>query len=208
MLLWPLRIFLKVVGLIVGAVVVYLVVTGVQIWMTSLQYSPQDAGAIVVMGAAQVNGVPSPDLQARLEEALALFQQGYSHLIVCTGSKKAGEHYTEAQVGFLYLTEHGVPAADVLQGGGTTTYADLTDAQKLLAPRHMKEVLISTDPFQEYRSEAIASSLGLDPHPTPTRNSPIKGWSTVPYYLRETASVALGRIIGYSNATRVHSTIG
>lgn len=208
MLLWPLRIFLKVVGLMVAAVVVYLVVTGVQIWLTSLQYSPQGAGAIVVMGAAQVNGLPSPDFKARLDEALALFQQRYSHLIVCTGSKKAGEPYTEAQVGFLYLTEHGVPATDVLQVGGTTTYADLADAQKVLSPRHLKEVLISTDPFREYRSDAIAASLGLVPHPTPPSNSPIKGWSTVPYYLRETASVALGRLIGYSNATRVHSTIG
>ncbi len=69
-------------------------------------------------------------------------------------------------------------------------------------------VLVVTDPFHEDRSLAIASSLGLTPYPTPTRTSPIKGFSTVPYYAKETLGVALGRIIGFDHLSSLHVSLG
>nr|MDA8359765.1 hypothetical protein [Actinomycetota bacterium] len=62
--------------------------------------------------------------------------------------------------------------------------------------------LIVTDPFHEYRSMAIATDVGLTPHPTPTQSSPITGSAVIPYFLKEAAGVALGRIFGYQ---RLHS---
>ncbi len=69
-------------------------------------------------------------------------------------------------------------------------------------------VLMVTDPFHEDRSLAIASDLGLVPYPTPTRTSPIKGCSTVPYYAKETVGVALGRIIGFNRLSSLHVSLG
>ena len=94
--------------------------TAFQVWRTGQQYAPQAAGAIVVMGAAQYNGVPSPDLRARLEQAALLWHQHYSSTIMVTGSKEPGDRFTEAQASAIYLRSVGVPAADILQAGVAT----------------------------------------------------------------------------------------
>ena len=70
--------------------------------------------------------------------------------------------------------------------------------------RDATTVLVTTDPFHEDRSMAIASSLGLTPSPTPTQTSPITGWSTVPYFLKEAVGVGLGRIIGFNHLEWLH----
>jgi uncharacterized SAM-binding protein YcdF (DUF218 family) len=204
----PIRMALKIVVVLVVAVVVYYAVTLVQVWLTSRHYDPVSAQAIVVMGAAQYNGVPTPDLQSRLNQALILFQQGYAHLIVCTGSKEPGDNYTEAESGKAYLEGKGVPAADILEAGGRTTWTNLYLAAQQLKPQGDTDVLIVTDPFHEDRSMAIATDVGLTPHPTPTQSSPINGSSVVPYFLSEAAGVALGRIIGFQHLHALASLPG
>ncbi len=200
----PLSVALRIFGLVVAAVLVYLAVSLLQVWLTSREYDPHPAAAIMVMGAAQYNGVPSPDLRARLDEALLLFRKGDSKLIVVTGGKEKGDRFTEAQAGARYLASMGVPASDILQAGGNTTYENVADAAPQLLARHATTVLVTTDPFHEDRSMAIASSMGLHPSPTPTRTSPIKGWSTVPYFLKEAVGVGLGRIIGFGHLDWLH----
>jgi uncharacterized SAM-binding protein YcdF (DUF218 family) len=204
MLLAPFKLALRIFSLFVAAILIYLGVTLVQVWLTSRQYEPHQADAIVVMGAAQYNGVPSPDLQARLNEAVILFHGGYAHLIMVTGNKEKGDVYTEAQAGARYLVSQGIPSADIVQAGGDDTYQSLSDAAPELRSRNVTTVLVATDPFHEFRSMAIASSLGLTPSPTPTRTSPITGWSTVPYFLKETVGVGLGRIIGFNHLEWLH----
>jgi uncharacterized SAM-binding protein YcdF (DUF218 family) len=193
----PARWAIKIVLLFLAAVVIYYVVTLVQVWLTSREYDPVSAQAIIVMGAAQYNGVPSPDLQARLDQALLLFQQTYAHLIVCTGSREPGDHYTEAQAGEIYLTSKGVPAGDIHEVGGRDSWTNLALAAAWLRRHGDTDVLIVTDPFHEDRSMAIATDVGLSPHPAPTQTSPIKGTAVIPYFLSTAAAVALGRIIGF-----------
>ena len=118
MLFAPIRWALRIAGLVLAVVVLYFAVTLVQVWLTSRQYEPHAAGAVLVMGAAQYNGVPSPDLASRLDEALLLYHQGYSHLIMVTGNKERGDVYTEAESGEMYLVSKGVPRADILEAGG------------------------------------------------------------------------------------------
>jgi len=186
-------------------VVVYLAVTAFQVWRTGQQYAPQAAGAIVVMGAAQYNGVPSPDLRARLEQAALLWHQHYSSTIMVTGSKEPGDRFTEAQASAIYLRSVGVPSADILEAGGRDSWQNLSEAAPILLTRGDTNVLIVTDKFHVDRSMAIASSVGLTPHPTPTQSSPISGISALPYYAKETLGVALGRIIGFDNLDSIHS---
>lgn len=203
-----LRFVLRMVTLVVIVVLIYLMVTAVQVWLTSRRYEPQRAGAIVVMGAAQYNGVPSPDLAARLDEAGLLWHQGYATTIMVTGYKEPGDRYTEAEASEIYLVHAGIPAADILEAGGNDSWQNLSEAAPALLVRGDTTVLIVTDPFHEARSLAIASSLHLDPWPTPTRTSPITGWSSVPYFAKETVGVALGRIIGFDHLSALHASLG
>jgi uncharacterized SAM-binding protein YcdF (DUF218 family) len=199
MLLAPFRIALKILAVLLGVVILYFAVTLVQVWLTSRHYDPHPAAAIVVMGSAQYNGQPSPDLQARLDEALSLYQAGYAKTIMVTGSKEPGDVYTEAEASADYLKSKGVPASDILQAGGSDTYGNFAGAAPQLLARHDNIILVTTDPFHEDESMAIASSFGLKPSATPTHTSPITGWSTVPYFFKEAVGVGFGRIIGFNH---------
>jgi uncharacterized SAM-binding protein YcdF (DUF218 family) len=205
MLFAPFRLVFRIVALFFLAILLYFAVTLVQVWLTSREYDPHPAGAILVMGAAQYNGVPSPDLKSRLDEALTLYHDGDAKLILVTGSKEKGDAFTEAQAGERYLEANGVPADDILQAGGDDSYENVADAAPQLLARRANVVLVATDPFHEYRSMAISASLKLAPSPTPTQTSPIKGWSTVPYFLKEALGVSLGRIIGYDHLEWLHA---
>ncbi len=200
-----LRRLVRIIMLVVIALAVYLAVTAVQVWLTSRQSDPHPAQAIVVMGSAEYNGRPSPDLAARLDEALILWRAGYASHVVVTGSNMPGDAYTEASASASYLETDGIPATDITEVGGRDSWANLADAAAVLVPAGQKDVLVVTDPFHEDRSMAIATDVGLTPSPTPTETSPIRGWSTVPYFAKETVGVALGRIVGYSILHRLHT---
>jgi len=204
MLFAPLRWALRIGLLVVAVTVLYFGVTLAQVWLTSRQYDPHPAGAILVMGAAQYDCVPSPDLKARLDEALKLYREGYSHLIVVTGNKQPGDKCTEAQSGATYLEKTGVPKADIIEVGGDDSYENIADALPKLESHKVNAILVTTDPFHEDRSMAIASDLSLSPSPTPTQSSPITGWSTFPYFVKEAVGVGLGRIIGYNHLEWLH----
>ena len=75
-MLFPFKLLLKIISLIVTIVVAYFVITFVQVWMTGQQHSTNNAQAIIVLGAAEYNGTPSPDLAARLSEAYTLYEAG------------------------------------------------------------------------------------------------------------------------------------
>ncbi len=204
MLLAPLRWALRIGALLVAAIVLYFGVTLVQVWLTSRHYDPRPAGAILVMGAAQYDCVPSPDLQARLDQALTLYQQGYAHLIMLTGGKQPGDKCTESESGAAYLEKKGVPSTALLEAGGNDTYENIEDAVAALQAHKVRVVLVTTDPFHEDRSMAIASDFSLSPSPTPTQSSPISGWSTVPYFVKEAVGVGFGRVIGFNHLEWLH----
>ena len=92
-----------------------------------------------------------------------------------------------------------MPSSAIVEAGGDDSWMNLADVAPELRRRGVHSVLVVTDPFHEDRSMAIASDMGLEPFPTPTRSSPISGWSTVPYFLKEGFGVALGRVIGFQN---------
>jgi uncharacterized SAM-binding protein YcdF (DUF218 family) len=200
-----LKIIFKVLLIIVVVAALYFVVTGAQVWLTSRKSEPQKSQAIIIMGAAQYNGVPSPDLLARVQDAYALYREHLAPLIVATGAKEPGDHYTEAESEAAWLERNGVPSSAVVEVGGRTTWQNLTLAAAVLERRGLHQVLIATDGFHEDRCLAISSELGLQAKPVPATNSPIRGWSTFPYFMKETAAVAIGRVIGYSHLEWLHA---
>src|SRR6478736_4906473 len=104
-----LRLALKVVGAVAGLVVLYLLFTFGQVWWASRHDTQASASAIVVMGAAQYNGHPSPVLKARLDHAVELYEAGRAPMIIVTGGKQPGDKITQGLTGFDYLRDRGVP---------------------------------------------------------------------------------------------------
>jgi uncharacterized SAM-binding protein YcdF (DUF218 family) len=130
--------------------------------------------AIVVLGAAQYNGVPSPVFRARLDHALELYEAGKAPLIIVAGGKMRGDRYTEGAAGARYLRREGVPEGALLAVGvGRDTRASLRAVAEAARPRGVRSTLIVSDPFHIYRSRQIASDLGFEAHGSPTRSSPI-----------------------------------
>jgi uncharacterized SAM-binding protein YcdF (DUF218 family) len=196
-ILLPIKIAIRVMAIAAVVVVGYFGVTAVQVWLTSRAHSSVTADAILVMGSAEYDGQPSPDLRARLNEALALFEQRRARIIAVTGSKEAGDAFTEAGVSAAFLHANGVPRGAIVVGGGSDSYENVSSVAPELKARGVVTVLVVTDPFHEDRSMAIASTFGFTPYPSPTTTSPITGWSTVPYFAKETLAVAAGRVVGY-----------
>ncbi len=193
MLLAPLRWALRIAFLILAAIVLYFGVTLVQVWLTSRQYDPHPAGAILVMGAAQYDCVPSPDLRARLDQAAQLYRQGYAPLIMVTGNKEPGDKCTESQSGAMYLEEiHGVPKSAILEAGGDDSYENIADAQPAAPGAQRQGGAGHHRPVPRGPLHGHRLDLALSPSPTPTQTSPITGWSTVPYFLKEAVGVGWG----------------
>jgi uncharacterized SAM-binding protein YcdF (DUF218 family) len=188
------------VGLMVG----YLVFNLAQVWWASRQNQARPAQAIVVLGAAQYNGMPSPDLRARLDHALLLWRAHLAPVVVLTGGREAGDVYTEAGAGAAYLEASGIPAPDIVrEGTGRNSWQSLAAAATILEARHATRVLLVSDPFHDKRIALMASELGLTPFVSPTRTSPIRGLAVVPYFAKETVEVAIGRIVGFRRLTGV-----
>ncbi|MCX6512035.1 MAG: YdcF family protein [Actinobacteria bacterium] len=194
---FPFKLAAKIMGMCFSAIVLYFVVTGVQVYLTGAKPDLLPTKAIVVMGTAQLNGVPSEDLAARLTGALDLYHRGFAPIVAVTGGRKAGDVYTEAGVSRNWLVSHGVPNSSIIGAGGSNSYENLT----LLAPKLKRagvtSTLMVTDAFHEMRSMAIASSLGFAPHSAPISDSPIKGMAQLPYYAKEALEIGVARFVGY-----------
>lgn len=151
--------------------------------------------AIVVLGAAQFNGEPSPVLRARLDHAKALYRQEVAPRIVTVGGKLPGDRYTEAGAGVKYLVEKGIPAADISAvGKGNDTVESLQAVAAMADREGWRSVTLVSDPAHMARVNAIAEQLGFDTHLSPTR----KGDGTTltsSYLARETAGLLAFEIL-------------
>ena len=166
---------------------------------------PGPAAAIIVLGAAQYDGRPSPVLKARLDHAVALWRAGAAPRVIVTGGRRAGDRTTEAAASRRYVVDHGVPDSAVfLESEGQSTEQSLRAAAALLrqlvrtaqAPSPTRAVLVS-DPFHMLRLGVLARRFGITAYGSPTPTSPISAhprlaWS---YLVRESLKVPLAVLL-------------
>jgi uncharacterized SAM-binding protein YcdF (DUF218 family) len=187
---------------LVGLVAVVLVGgSAVTVWRAAHHDGAADvdkADAIVVLGAAQYNGVPSPVFQGRLDHAVLLWNQGRADLVITVGSKQPGDRYTEAGSGAAYLEQHGVPAANIVAVPiGHTTYQSLQAATHEMAQRGLDSAFLVSDPWHNARLSAMGSDLGIDAYPSATWTSADTSVITRgKEYARETFAYLYYRIFG------------
>ena len=132
------------------------------------------AESIVVLGAAQYDGRPSPVLRARLDHGIDLWNRKMGKVLVFTGGRGYGDKTTEAEVGRSYARKHGVPdTAILLENKGRTTRESMLAVAELLESKGMKTAILVSDPFHMLRLSIIGRRFGLTPYTSPTRTSPI-----------------------------------
>ena len=163
-------------GLTVGVIIVFAVwlvsISAVVMWSRRDEARP--AQAIVVLGAAQYAGKPSPVLRARLDHAIELWDRHLASLLILTGGTGAGDTTSEAAVGRTYARKHGVPdSAIVIETQGRTTSESMRAVAGMLEVRGLQSALLVSDPFHMLRLRILARRFGFTPYTSPTQTSPI-----------------------------------
>ena len=146
--------------------------SAVLLWASRDEARP--AQAIVVLGAAQYSGKPSPVLRARLDHALDLWNRHLASLLILTGGTGAGDTTSEAAVGRTYARKHGVPDSAILvENEGRTTSESMHAVAGMLEVRGLQTALLVSDPFHMLRLRILARRFGFTPYTSPTQTSPI-----------------------------------
>jgi uncharacterized SAM-binding protein YcdF (DUF218 family) len=201
------RLVVRALGAVLLVCVAYIGITFVLVYRASRHDGARASDALVVLGAAQYNGQPSPVLRDRLDHALALYEQGLADHIVVTGGRREGDVFTEATTGYNYLRARGVPDEALLKEvGGKNTYESLAASARFLRARDLTDILLVTDGYHAFRVRAIAKDLGLEAEVSPT-DTRLSRASELRQLLRETAAVSVGRIIGWNRLFRLDAAV-
>lgn len=163
---WTLR-------LLASAVVVYGLLFA-WVWRVSRRDERQASDAIVVLGAAQYNGRPSPVLKARLDHAVELYRAGLAPALVVTGGIGTGDRVSEATVGLRYLRALAVPdSAIIVRPDGRTTDESMRSVAEWMHERELSRAILVSDPFHMARLRIEARRADIQAVTSPTRTSPI-----------------------------------
>ncbi|MEA2554908.1 MAG: hypothetical protein QOI60_239 [Actinomycetota bacterium] len=156
----------------------------------------QHVDAIVVLGAAEYNGTPSPVFQGRLDHARLLFRQGRASTVIVLGAGQPGDNTTEGQAGRDYLVAKGIPAgAAIALPVGRSSYESMQALASYLAEHGMSTVFLVSDPWHNARIERMASDLGFRGYGSATWTSAAKSFGTrFQGYARETFAYLYYRV--------------
>lgn len=193
--------FLAAIGAVLLTVIVVLGLSAVTVWRAAHHDDASDmdhADAIVVLGAAQYNGEPSPVLQGRLDHAVLLWQRGFADHVITVGSKQPGDRSTEAEAGADYLAQQGVPTeAITVLPVGHTTYESMQAATDWMHQQGLDSAFLVSDPWHNARIKAMAGDLGITGYASATWTSGATSeGSRGQGYLRETFAYLYYRLVG------------
>ena len=182
----------------------YVILNIVQVWSVGRSDSRKEVDAIVVMGVAQYDGRPSPQLQARLDHVLTLWKEGVAKLVVTTGGNQPGDRFSEARASADYLIAGGIPESSIsMEDVGSTTLQSLQGVADILKSRGLAAVEIVTDPYHALRSQLIAQDLGLTAYVSPAENSAVTGGAEKRRMINEGLGISLAHVIGFRALDRL-----
>jgi uncharacterized SAM-binding protein YcdF (DUF218 family) len=193
------KIIKRTIATVLLIVIVLPLYVGGRVWYTANHTEPVKSDAIVVLGAAQFDGVPSPVLEARLLEAKRVFEKKLAPRILTVGSRAPGDRTTEAASGFYWLVDHGIDKKFVDSiPYGRDTFDSTKSYVDVMKKLNLKTAIIVTDQYHCLRAVTMASDLGISATCAPTRTGPAStSNSSFRYLVRETgaylAYVTLGR---------------
>lgn len=158
----------------------------------------QRLDAILVLGAAQYDGDPSPVFAGRLDHAALLFDQGRADRILVLGGSQPGDRFSEAEAGAGYLTDHDVPEESIVEvSRGHTTLESLRAAVHVMRQEGLGSAFLVSDPWHNARVERMADDLGIEGHASATWHSAAVSQDTrFEGYVRETFAYLYYRVFG------------
>jgi uncharacterized SAM-binding protein YcdF (DUF218 family) len=146
-----------------------------RIWDQGTRDEQRPADAIVVMGAAQYDGRPSPVFAARLDHAIDLFHAGLARWFIVTGGKQEGDRTTEAASARAYAVAKGVPDDAILaEDRSRTTLQSIRGVASLMHTNDLTTAVFVSDPTHMLRVLRMASDEGIEGYGSPTRTSPLE----------------------------------
>lgn len=155
----------------------------------------QPADVILVLGAAEYRGRPSPILEARLNHALFLYRQGLAPKIITTGGKGGDPVFSEGEVGRAYLSRHGIPSeAIIVESEGETTVHSTAAAAEIMRRMDMQSCIVVSDGYHIYRVKRMLQFDGIHVYGSPRPTEPHHGWHQEWIYLRQAIAFGLWRI--------------
>lgn len=164
------------VRVVIGAILIVALIAGgtlIRVWQVARTDDRSPADMIVVLGAAQYNGEPSPVFGSRLDHAARLWRADVAPVIVTVGGRRAGDTYTEGEAGRNYLLSYGIPGeAVVAVGQGSDTLRSVTAAADVARREGWDSAVIVSDPWHSLRTRTMARDAGLDVTVSPTRSGP------------------------------------
>lgn len=168
------RSYLRRTVAITAVVLIAWVIVMVAVGRVGRRDEARRADAIVVLGAAQYVGRPSPVLRARVDHAVSLWKRGLAPTLILTGGTGVGDTTSEAAVARKYAMSRGVPdRAIVVEIKGRTTSESMRAVARIMEDREQTSVILVSDPFHMLRLSILARRFGMEPYTSPTRTSPI-----------------------------------
>lgn len=192
---WTVRLLCALLAVVVGVPLL----AGFRVWYVARQDDRSRSDAIIVLGAAQFNGVPGAVLEWRLEHALKLYREGVAPRVVTVGGNRPGDHYTEAGTGKHWLNEHGVPAHRLVAvRSGRDTLQSMIAVGRVYKRHDWRSGVIVTDPWHALRSRTMARDHGIKAVTSPTRSGPTVGSRDTQfhYIVRETGGYLYYMLVG------------
>jgi len=149
------------------------------------------ADAIIVLGAAEYRGKPSPVLEARLNHALLLYLQGKAPYILTTGGAGGDPLFTEGGVGRAYLAAHGVPPEDIIvENEGESTVESVVTVGEIMQRMGLHSCVVVSDGYHIYRVKKMLEARGLKVYGSPRPSGPVSKW----FYFRQAVGYVLWRV--------------
>ena len=193
---------LVTIAAVCAAIVIVVAGTGVAVWRaahTDDARTVDRADVIMVLGAAQYNGRPSPVFAGRLEHAQLLYEEGRADTILVLGGGAPGDRTTEADAGRSWLIAQGLPAGSVVASPvGSSTLESLQAAAEWMRSQDLHSAFLVSDPWHNLRVKRMASDLGIEAYASATWHSAARTEGTrFGGYLRETMAYLNYRLFGH-----------
>lgn len=173
----------------------YLVSLSIRIGRQSNVDEARKADVIVVMGAAEYRGYPSPVLKLRLDHAVHLYQQGLARFIMTTGGPGGDPKFTEGGVGRSYLIDRGIrPESIIVEEEGESTAYSLSAAAEILRRMSLHDCILVSDGYHIFRAKRILQQKGFTVYGSPREAGETgigKQWTL---YFRQAVGYALWKI--------------
>lgn len=181
------------------AVLGVLLASGVAVWRAAHKDEARrvdSADVILVLGAAEYNGRPSPTFEGRLRQAANLFRKGFSDRVLVLGGKQPGDRTSEAEAGRSWLVAEGLPEANVFsEPVGNTTLESLQAAAAYMRDQSLRSAFLVSDPWHNLRIRKMARDLGIEAYVSATWHSAARSeWKRLSSYSRETFAYLYYRV--------------